>query len=314
MRNASQPVFDESFRIAAVIPTKNRPDDLLCCVKSILAQQRQPDQLVVIDQSGDTVSKQQVEKLCHSEKHGFELLYIHDPTVSGLVQAKARGVQHSRADVIMFLEDDVVLAPDYVAVLECGFMDTPEMYGACGVVRAVPGQGDTYRWLFRFFHRGIFHDPRVGVHGAASARDGSLLQSNYLSGGLSAYRREVFERIPFDTVNGFFALEDIDFSTRAAREFGQDRFYINTGAVLDHAMSPLNRAVLFPRYERKVREFICFYKKNRDQHWALPSLLWLLVGLFLEALVESARTFRLSPLFGAASGLFLGISRRVWPL
>ena len=54
----------------------------------------------------------------------------------------------------------------------------------------------------------------------------ALIPSDYISGGLSAYRREVFEAVPFDVENGFFALEDIDFSTRVARAYGS-RLYIN---------------------------------------------------------------------------------------
>mgnify|MGYP000465487560 CR=1 FL=1 len=39
--------------ISAVIPTKNRPHDLLQAVRSILSQKRLPDQLIIIDQSND---------------------------------------------------------------------------------------------------------------------------------------------------------------------------------------------------------------------------------------------------------------------
>ena len=37
--------------IAAVIPTRNRPVDLGKAVKSIIAQQRLPEALIIIDQS-----------------------------------------------------------------------------------------------------------------------------------------------------------------------------------------------------------------------------------------------------------------------
>ena len=72
--------------------------------------------------------------------------------------------------------------------------------------------GVLYEYLFKLFHRGIFYDPRLN---AGKNRDcqglGVLLPSRYLSGGISCYRKEVFEKVKFDMVNDFFMLEDIDF-------------------------------------------------------------------------------------------------------
>jgi GT2 family glycosyltransferase len=159
-----------------------------------------------------------------------------------------------------------------------------------------------YVALFHLFHRGLFRDPRVGVHGHVRGEDLPLIDSDYLSGGLSCWRREVLARIPFDVDNGFHMLEDVDYSTRAAREFGH-RFRINPNARLEHRMSPVNREVLGPRQRRKLREFLLFYKKRAAQPWALPLLLWLLVGLLLEALWQSLRAASLAPLAGWFAGI-----------
>jgi GT2 family glycosyltransferase len=168
-----------------------------------------------------------------------------------------------------------------------------------------------YQKLFHLFHRGIFHDRRVGVHGNPAAWVQKLIPSTYLSGGVSAYRRAVFDKVKLDTRNDFFMLEDIDFSTRAVCEFGAGRFFINTSARLTHLMSPVNRARLAGRYERKLREFVVFYKKNRGQASSLANLLWLLVGLSFEAIVAAARARHIGPLSGSIKGLLDGIKWRV---
>ena len=293
--------------ISTVIPTRNRPQDLLRAVESVVGQRRLPDELVIVDQSADDSSRQGVMDYFGRTCTTIKLVYIHDARVRGLVEAKARGVQESSGAVISFLEDDVVLRPEYFSRLEQGFIAHPEMLGCSGVVTWAAVQGPAYRWFFKLFHRGIFHDPRVDLHGyCEDVGGGRLIPSRYLSGGLSAYRREVFERVRFDTVNDFFMLEDIEFSTRAAKVLGDRHFYINTAVCLEHRMSPVNRERSGPRWERKLREYVCFYKKHREEPWARLHLIWLLVGLGLEAVFASLRILSPGPFLGAVRGLIRG--------
>ena len=52
--------------ISVIIPTKNRPNDLLAAIKSIVDQNRIPDQIVVIDQSeGDESETLIMEQMQH---------------------------------------------------------------------------------------------------------------------------------------------------------------------------------------------------------------------------------------------------------
>jgi GT2 family glycosyltransferase len=305
---------EKKLRLAAVVPTKNRLYDLIRCIESIIKQYRLPDELIIVDQSQDPGIRKEIEDKWYSLLSQQKLKYIFDPSISGLVHAKLRGVQESDSDIIVFLEDDVILQPDYLQNIEAGFSAHPEMYGCCGVVKAAPKQNTIHLFLFKLFHRGIFKDPRVGIHGHPRLFDGRMIPSTYLSGGLSAYRSEVFQKVRFDTVNGFFMLEDIDFSTRAARVFGSHAFYINTGAILEHAMSPVNRAVLGKKYERKLMEYTLFYKKNRNQPMALPSYIWLMIGLILELVYESIRLTNLSILWGGVHGIVNGTRWRIKPL
>ena len=305
---------ETAFRIAVVIPTKNRPNDLLRCIQSVITQLRQPDELIIVDQSADPGIRIKVERLCESGQLQCKLKYIYDTTITGLVEAKARGVAEASADIIIFLEDDVVLQPDYIHEMELGFRRYPHMAGCCGVVKAAPKQGSFHRLIFRLFHRGIFADPRVGIHGQPYMFDGRMIPSPYLSGGLSAYRKEVFNKVLFDTKNGFFMLEDVDFSTRASRIYGADAFYINTAAILEHMMSPVNRAVLGKKFENKFREYTLFYKNNSDRPRALLNFIWLLTGLMCELVFETIRSLDVGIFYGGVRGLVKGICWRIRPL
>ncbi|HEV7800936.1 MAG TPA: glycosyltransferase family A protein [Burkholderiales bacterium] len=295
--------------ITAVIPTRNRAEDLARAVLSVCAQTRLPDELIVIDQSAATVSRERVLAALAAHGHAMKVDYVLDPQIAGLVAAKKAAVERAHGDIVCFLEDDVVLEPDYLRNIEAGFVADPEMVGSCGIVSNLPPLGPYYFALFHFFHRGIFHDARVGVTGVMTGSGHPLIPSEYLSGGLSAYRRVVFETVPFDIENGFFALEDVDFSTRVARAFGP-RLYINPNARLEHRMSPANRAVLGPRQERKVREFLVFYKKRRAQAHA-SDLGLIVTGLLLEAVFQALQQRSIGPIPGFVRGLWRGARWKV---
>lgn len=294
------------MKISVIVPTKNRSVDLLKAVASIIAQNRLPDELILVDQSDSDASRQVIEDMAKVSASAMHLIYIHDPHIRGLVDAKRVGVSNAGGDVMCFLEDDVVLESDYVAQMEQAFVAHPAMMGCCGVMTNLPELPSNYVLFFHLFHRGIFHDSRVGVHGHLTGMDDGLIPSRYLSGGTSAFRKSVFGQVPFDLANGFFMLEDIDFSMRAVKAFG-DRFYINPAARLAHYMSPVNRAVLGSKYRRKLREFLVFYKKHGTGVTQLAALIWLLVGLWAEAMLTSLRTRNPSPLAGYIRGVLDGL-------
>ncbi len=294
------------MKISAAIPTKNRPDELQVAAASILTQRRRPDELIIIDQSAGNSGRRQLETLMSARGQGIALQYVHDQSIQGLVHAKQVAARIATGDVVCYLEDDEVLEPGYFEEIELGFREHPEMLGCCGLVTNLPPLPAGYVPLFHLFHRGMFRDPRVGVHGYVKGENLPLIESDYLSGGLSCWRRAVLEKIPFDVDNDFHMLEDVDYSSRAAREYGH-RFRINPNARLEHRMSPVNREVLGPRERRKLREFLLFYKKRAAQPWAPLQLAWLLVGLLLEALWQSLRAASFAPLVAYFAGIADGL-------
>lgn len=302
------------MKVSAVIPTRNRHTDLVNAVQSVLLQTLLPQELLIIDQSPDTSSKDRVLELWALVNPTCELIYVHDSTIAGLVAAKDVAVRKSRGDLVMFLEDDVVLEKDYIANMCAGFEQNPEMLGSCGVITAVPRSGKLYHGLFHLFHRGIFKDARLGIHGNPARWEGTLIPSRFLSGGLSAYRRHVFESVPFDTHNGFFMMEDMEFSMRTVREFGMDKFFINPSVRADHRISSANRAVLEPRFKRKVHEHVLFYKRHRDLPLALTSFIWLYIGLLVQAGYESIQARTAGPIIGCVKGLVTGIRAPLRPI
>jgi GT2 family glycosyltransferase len=295
--------------ITVVIPTLNRPKDLKRAIKSILAQRKFPDEIIVVDQSLDDLSFRAVNLIMSKYKQ-IKLTYIHDSRILGLVDAKRVAVNHASGDLICFLEDDIVLETDYLEQIELGFIKNSNMIGCSGVITNPPNVNFLYKFLFVMFHRGIFKDKRIDVNGIYTGYSNALIESDMLSGGVSAWRREVFDKVEFDVANGFHMFEDIDFSTRVARHYG-NRLFINPNARLAHYCSPINRDVLDIRQRRKVRECFIYYKKRKDLPSAAISFYWLLLGMLLEAIFQSFSCLSFKPTQGYMLGLIDGYTKKI---
>lgn len=294
---------------SAVIPTRNRPEDLEKAVQSVCRQTRQPDELIIVDQSESHDSRIRVESILIQHPK-IKLFYVHNALIRGLVEAKNEAKKFSNGDIVCFLEDDVILEPDFIEHIELGFINNEAMVGCCGVVINPPNTNTLYKILFKLFHRGIFFDKRVDLYGLYTGGGNQLVPSDMISGGLSAWRKEVLENISFDTRNGFHMYEDIDFSTRVALHYGGFLF-INPNARLAHYFSPLNRDVLGVRQRRKVTECFIYYKKRKKWPNATLSFTWLLIGMFLVAFFESASARSFEPIKGYVLGVRDGLVKKV---
>lgn len=295
--------------LSAIIPTKNRPHDLANAVASLLAQTRAPDELVVIDQSEGSESTERVHALLAPHPH-IRLVYVHDPSVTGLVHAKHVAVGRASSDVIAFLEDDVVLEPDYVEAVLDGFAAKPEMYGCGGVVTNPPYTSAVYIRLQSVFLRGIFRDPRAKIFAVLPRLGTGLIPCDVVSGGLSSWRADVFRHVSFDTRNGFHMFEDMEFATRVVRALGHC-LYINPRARLAHFGSPVNRDQHGARQQRKISEAIVFYRKRRTWQGATSGMLMGAAWWFGEALVQACRLRTAGPVRGYLRGALEGWRRPV---
>jgi len=299
----------QNIFVSVIIPTKNRKEDLLNAVLSVCCQKKLPNQLIIVDQSELPESQDAIEKML-SKFPNIDLIYIYDRSISGLIMAKDVGVKNSTSDIICFIEDDVILTTDYLAEMYAGFLYNKDMLGCCGVIDNMPESSFLQSVLFNLFHRGIFFDPRFKVFNHLSHSRDEFILSSMLSGGVSAWRREVFKTVFFDLSNSFHMLEDIEFSSRAFEIFGP-RFYINKRARLSHYPSLTGRASVPLRQRNKVYEHIMYYKKRKSWRWAFPSTCWILFGIFLQSVFLAITARSISPLFSYFYGLRDGCRRNV---
>lgn len=269
---------------SVVIPTKNRPKELAKVVDSILTQTCLPEQLIIIDQSSqDNVFSEKLSK--PAAKKNVTLDYIHDETISGLVQAKAVSLKYNCCDYISFFDDDIVLEKNYIENINYIIKKNPYIMGLNGKILNYPKVSLFKSFIYRVAHIGLFKDNRISSQLKSSNICG-LIQLNVLSGGLSTWNKSVFDKVQFDLYNNFHAYEDQEFSIRV-KKYLSNEFYLVPNAKLYHNHSSINRSSLIKKYKGDILEVFLIYKKNKDVKMAKISLVVLLIGLFFNAIVLS---------------------------
>ncbi len=292
--------------VSVVIPTKDRPVELSQVVDDLLAQTLLPTEIVVVDQSGSTDPRRLVDAVLSRHLDGgaqnVRCVYRHDRTLSGLTAARNVGIDNSSGDIVLFLDDDVRLEPRFVEEIATTYVRWPELGGVGGVVTNYDVPPLTQRVFARIFRRGPFHDPRQSLyHHADRLRTAEPIPIDRLGGGLMSFRREVFQRLRFDTtLTGYCLGEDVDFSFAASRQY---RLAINPRARLQHLRSPGTRpASSWATQEMRALRFL--YKK----HWATGignrlCYVWLQVGFFIGALAATIERSSRKPLIAWREGL-----------
>ncbi len=295
--------------LTIVIPTKNRHDDLMVALHSIAVQTRMPEEIVLVDQSAIEIDAARHATVCEWFSGRTQIRWIHDRSIQGLVAAKREGVRHASFGIVCFLEDDIVLDVAFVEEIARAMEADLGLVGCSGVVTDVPF-GPIFALLHAVFHRGLFSDPRPRIYANWRSLGDAPIPAVTLSGGLSAWRREVFLRIPFDTVNGFHMLEDVDFSTRVALA-GQGRMAIVPTARLEHHFAPAGRASMGLREAKKACEFVLFLRTRPHRSSDVLWLAWVLMGVALQALAKSLRNLCARPIAGVMRGIWEGATRPI---
>ena len=302
------------MKISLVIPTKNRQHDLHKAILSVVCQTRLPDELIIVDQSKDLSSKKDIENIFFGVDIKINLIYIFDNNISGLVEAKKIGFNNSSGDIICFIDDDVILEPDYFAEVERHFLINPSMLGCCGVTSNTPHSSNIYLIVYNLFHRGIIKNNGIHIKRQINSHlpKDFTYESNVLSGGISSWKRIVLKNVTLDCDNNFHFLEDIDYSTRASYEFG-NFFYIIPSIKLQHNMSPINRESLTNSISKKVVEYIIFFKKRKHRFdFKIIHLYFLLFGVFINSFYATFKFRSFGPIKAFNLGLVIGFKKKVF--
>lgn len=269
--------------VSVLVATKDRPEELFVCLRTVLAQERRPDEVVIIDQSARS-SESTVREMC--SKAAVALRYEHAPELSGLTGARNRALKYASGDVVLFLDDDVELLPGYLGAMRAVF-DQDErgaIGGASGYsVNLASTLSVAQRVRSMLFYRGPFSVERdaLAFHLYPTRKP---RRAQRLHGSNMAYRRAIFDDRRFDeTYSGYGFGEDRDFSVLLARRF--TLLWVPEAKLL-HKVAPRSRLSRERFCELRVLSWLRFYRECAPRLLtARLAYIWLNVG-FLTLLLE----------------------------
>lgn len=208
---APESAEDGRPQISVAICTRDRPDTLAAAVVSVIAQEHPSFEVIVVDQSTSPLSANVVRGLMQRHE---QLRYMRLTEV-GLSLARNCAIEHARADLVAFTDDDCEVPQGWLQTMARSLQD-PEVDLIFGQVLAPPD-----------FAR------REGVEGVTpmlpiSRRqrlDGRTGFKVFGMGANCGLRRSAWERVGgFDNVLGaggpLLSGEDFDFSYRIFRTGG----------------------------------------------------------------------------------------------
>ncbi len=274
-------------KISVIICTRNRFDDFRMTVSSLMLQSRLPDELVVVDSSDIN----ELEPYLKSAGLPVPVKYVHSKP--GLTLQRNVGIRNCKGDIVFFFDDDCELDVNYLAKVEAVFeRDAQGRIGAVGgrLENLFGNQPMTLKFRMERIVFGLirslfglddYRSGRFRLSGMATFPHDSM-KARYidcLSGGLMAFRREVFQKVEFDeNLPGYGLMEDWSIS-KSTLDAGY-KIYYEPSAALVHKESPQNRLNYFRWAEMMVANYDYLFQKNWRRDWfRRPFYYWALLGL-----------------------------------
>ena len=231
--------------LAFVIPTKDRGEDLRRMLGSLVIQTRLPDQMIVVDGGGIAVP------WCVAEFPELQIDYVRLLPPSLSAQRNA-GMAMLRPEITHagYLDDDVVLEPDAVLEMAAFWGTAEEKVGgaAFNVVNVTLSRDSAPRRRLGAVGDGSGRVAPSGlVHELREVREN--LETDWLSGGTTVWRREVIESYSYDNwFQGTGFMEDVDYSYGVRERY---RLFVVAAARLAHFTQPVraDREWLFGKWQ-----------------------------------------------------------------
>jgi glycosyltransferase involved in cell wall biosynthesis len=172
------------LRISVIVCAHNEARYLPACLHSVLAQSRQPDELLVINNASTD----------ETAAVAAEIPFVHviDEPRKGLVVAREAGRRHASGDILIYLDADCRAPLTWVARIERRFHHDPELIALSGPYRY-------YDW--DWWGRSLIRAYDFTVAPATQLLVKHILRiGTIFYGGNFAVRRKALERIGgFDT-------------------------------------------------------------------------------------------------------------------
>ena len=185
-----------SITLSVLVPVRNGGEGLRLCLEALLAGDRRPDELIVIDDGSTDGSGELAARL------GARLLR-RDGGPGGAAHVRNLGARAATGDLLVFFDADVVAHPDTLALMAAEFTQDPELAALFGSYDDHP-PGTLVSRYKNLSHHFVHQHAGRDTH-------------NFWT-GCGAVRRAVFLELEgFDERYGGASIEDIDLGWRMRR-------------------------------------------------------------------------------------------------
>jgi|GEM_PF-1315332 len=203
--------------VSLIIPTLSRLHELEVTLAAVRAGTVVPREIIVVDASPDDRTERFIGELA-AKTSDVELIYIRAAR-PGVPGQRNVGLTRAKGDFILFVDNDVTVAPDFTEELLKAF-DDPEVGAACGLItnQVMPGRYTRFlQWFFRqtrYARRSYYQ--RSGFP-TFLYRPEELALVGALTGGLTMFRRDAIVDFRFDDRVLFIDDDNYSLDLRARR-------------------------------------------------------------------------------------------------
>ena len=175
--------------ISVIICTYNREKYIYNVLKSLALGTLEHDayEIVLVDNNCTDNTRKEVDHFCNVFPQ-VTLRYFVE-TSQGLSHARNRGIKESKGDLLVYVDDDATVNPEYLKTYADWFASHPETDAAGGPIIPHYETGSEPKWMTYYIKRLLtgylyFGDKAKPFPG-----------QNYPGGGNAAYRSRVFEKV-----------------------------------------------------------------------------------------------------------------------
>ena len=175
--------------ISVIICTYNRDKYIYNVLKSLAlgTLEHSAYEIILVDNNCTDNTRSEVDHFCNVFPQ-VTLRYFVE-TNQGLSHARNRGIRESKGDILVYVDDDATVNPDYLKTYADWFESHPETDAAGGPIIPHYETGSEPKWMTYFIKRLLtgylyFGDKAKPFPG-----------QNYPGGGNAAYRSRVFEKV-----------------------------------------------------------------------------------------------------------------------
>lgn len=300
------------MKFSLIICTYMRPNAVVKLLQSVERQALYPNKILIIDGSTDSKTTVVLKENLFKSVTYFKV----DASQRGLTKQRNFGIKqvNKNAEIICFLDDDTILEEHYFeqlintykikkdAVAVGGYI-TNEIQWKKKTVKSLNTEFELDGFVRNLGSRNVIRkklkllsNESPGIMPTFSngfpisylPPTNKVYQVEYFMGGVSSYKKELFDNISFSTYfEGYGLYEDMDFCLRASKI---GKLYVNTAAKLEHHHEEAGRPNKYAYGKMVVRNGWYVWRVKYPKPTLKARLKWNVI-VFLQIILRGLNVF-----------------------